>query len=335
MNIQYIFRHKAAGFNSIENVFGSIYNNLEKKNNRRASKWNLPFKKLTVLNIYKNIRYCFKEIPRGIKHITGDVHYICIFFPNSILTIHDIHSSFNKNFLRNFIVKVFWYWIPCLRVKYITTISETSAEEIRNLIPFAKHKIKVIPNPVSSLFQPKYKEFNSRYPIILQVGTKANKNLKNLILALAEIKCRLVIVGQLSLSQKQLLIKKGIDFVQYFDVSFTKIIQLYEHSDIVSFISTYEGFGMPIIEAQAIGRPVITSNISAMPEVAGDGAYLVNPFDVNEIKLGISEIILNSELRKKIVEKGFRNVKKYNVETIVLQYLSLYKNLENTQYYQA
>ena len=80
-------------------------------------------------------------------------------------------------------------------------------------------------------------------------------------------------------------------YVNYTNLSQEAIIQQYIDCDMLSFVSTYEGFGMPIIEAQAIGRPVITSNIGAMKEVALDTACLVDPYDVESIKNGIQKLI--------------------------------------------
>jgi glycosyltransferase involved in cell wall biosynthesis len=84
---------------------------------------------------------------------------------------------------------------------------------------------------------------------------------------------------------------------------------------------------MPILEAQATGRPVITSNLSSMPEVAGDGACLVNPYDVNSIKEGIQKVISDNHYRQQLITNGLKNVKRFNPKTVAGQYESLYKKL--------
>jgi glycosyltransferase involved in cell wall biosynthesis len=98
-------------------------------------------------------------------------------------------------------------------------------------------------------------------------------------------------------------------------------------ADIIALASSYEGFGMPILEGQAVGRPVITSNILSMPEVAGNAACLVDPYDPSSIRQGILKIIQDAAYRDELVRKGFANVKRFDPQVIALQYLDLYKKV--------
>ncbi|MCB0583153.1 MAG: glycosyltransferase, partial [Phaeodactylibacter sp.] len=95
--------------------------------------------------------------------------------------------------------------------------------------------------------------------------------------------------------------------------------------------SEYEGFGMPILEAQATGRPVITSNICSMPEVAGRGAALVNPYDPAAKRAAIEQIIRNAGYREELIQEGRENVKRFNLEKIAGQYLELYREIARSQ----
>jgi glycosyltransferase involved in cell wall biosynthesis len=102
---------------------------------------------------------------------------------------------------------------------------------------------------------------------------------------------------------------------------------LYRKADLVSFVSTYEGFGLPIIEAQATGRPVLTSGLHSMPEVAGDGAWFVDPFDVESIRSGFRALLGERTLRERLVAAGLRNVKRFDPRTVARQYSDLYREV--------
>ena len=91
--------------------------------------------------------------------------------------------------------------------------------------------------------------------------------------------------------------------------------------------SFYEGFGMPIIEAQSVGRPVITGNIGAMKEVGDGSTILVDPYNVSEIKDAISLLISDRKLYDDMVGKGYENAAKYNYKRIAAEYLEVYKEL--------
>src|SRR5262249_47496010 len=91
------------------------------------------------------------------------------------------------------------------------------------------------------------------------------------------------------------------------------------------FASLHEGFGLPIIEAQAVGRPVITSTIAPMCDVAGDSACLVDPYNVESIRQGIAAILNSHDYRKDLVEKGYRNAARYSPASVARRYLLLYR----------
>ncbi len=90
------------------------------------------------------------------------------------------------------------------------------------------------------------------------------------------------------------------------------------------FASTFEGFGMPIVEAQRIGRCVVTSNISSMPEVAGNGACFVDPFSVNSIREGLLKVIADSKFRLELIENGLINCRRFTEEKIAEAFYHVY-----------
>ena len=93
----------------------------------------------------------------------------------------------------------------------------------------------------------------------------------------------------------------------------------YATSDFLLFASTLEGFGMPIIEAQMVGLPVITSNIDPMREVAGAGALLCNPLETESIRQAVAELIQNESLQKQLIEAGRENHKRYSPALVAVE----------------
>ncbi|MCG1036555.1 glycosyltransferase family 4 protein [Polaribacter sargassicola] len=325
MKVKYFFRKKEPQFNSIEELFNAISVKLAALVS--VEKVEMPYGRINFKNIFKNLKYAKKESGK-INHITGHINYVAIGLKGkSILTIHDVGSTLKGNKIKVFIMKIFWFWIPALFVNKITVISEFSKKELIDVIPFAKKKIQIVYNPVKEELKYVPKEFNSLCPKILLIGTKSNKNLENTIKSLEGISCELHIIGKLTEEQKQLLEKLEIKYFNEFFIPFDKIIAAYKNCDLLCFASTYEGFGMPIIEAQAIGRVVLTSNLGAMKEVAGNGAFLVNPKSISSIREGICKIIKDSECRKNLIQLGLENVERFKIDKITNDYLTIYKEL--------
>src|SRR5262249_49098549 len=101
----------------------------------------------------------------------------------------------------------------------------------------------------------------------------------------------------------------------------------YHEADVVLFASTYEGFGLPILEAQATGRPVVTSNLHSLPEVAGPAACLVDPFDVASIHAGVLRVLSEPLYRENLISAGFENVKRFTAQKIAAKYAALYESI--------
>lgn len=319
--IQLIYRKFNKNFHSIENVFSALEPFL------RVQKIELPYLSQGLINRIKNILF-FNKLSADLLHITGHDHYLLLGFNKkpTILTIHDIESLNRKKGLKKWLFKKIWFDYPIKNATYVTTISEFSKNEILRLGNY-KTSVIVIHNPLTLPISLTPNKFNTTYPSILHIGTKQNKNLSRLIYSLKGITCKLVIIGKLTDENSVLLEENNIDYCFKTNLSNKEIIQEYYTCDIVSFVSTYEGFGLPIIEAQAAGRVVITSNVASMPEVAGDGAYFVNPYDTNEIRKGILELINNDNLREVLIQKGLENVKRFEPQKIAKQYINLYENI--------
>jgi len=326
MNIIFFFRKKQPQFNSIEEIFYKIQAVVFSKNKGKSVE--LPLSSFSFLSFFKNLKYAYKN--KGeINHITGHVNYIALVLgKKTILTVHDIGSSLCGNKIHQIVIKILWYWLPALFVKKITVISEFSKKELQEIIPFAKHKIQVIYNPVHSDLIHTPKVFDKQCPTILHIGTKHNKNLENTIKALKSIHCKLHIIGKLTKTQTTLLHSCNINYDNEFYVPYKRIVEAYQKCDILSFASFYEGFGMPIIEAQSVGRVVLTSNIGAMKEISGTkSTCLVNPKDTMSIKKGFEKIIVDDTYRESLISHGLKNIKRFSLSEISDQYLKLYEGL--------
>jgi glycosyltransferase involved in cell wall biosynthesis len=264
-----------------------------------------------------------------VNHITGDVHYLALGLPRhrTILTIHDCHSLERLGGFKRWLLRLFWYDLPIRRSAVVTVISKETKRQLLRHVRVPDAKIEVIPNAISRIFQPCPKPFSADCPRILQIGTRPNKNLPRLIQALADLKCRLRIVGELDELLRGQLERSGVAYESVSNLDEAAMFREYCESDIVSFVSTYEGFGLPIIEAQYVERPVITSNCSSMPEVAGQGACLVDPFDVNAIRAGFERIIGDAAYRDHIVREGRENRGRFELTAVADQYLALYRRV--------
>jgi len=321
-----VFRKDDKDFFSLENVFSTIYPYL---NNRlEIEKYNVPERAAGLGSIFRNLLQLRKQKAR-VFHITGDIHYSVFAFPRSktILTIHDCVFLQNTSGIKRWLFKKLWLQWPVKYSHLITTISEASRKDILDHTSCDGKKIVVIPDPLNNHFAFIKKIFNKKKPVLLQVGTWPNKNLERVVAAVKGLHCTLSIIGKLSDAQKRLLQEYGIEYSNKFQIPEEELIREYAESDMVIFASTFEGFGLPVIEAQAIGRPLITSNIPPMKEVAGEGACFINPFDIHSIREAVIRVIEDDEFREQIVQKGMENIRKYDPKIIADQYLALYRRV--------
>lgn len=163
---------------------------------------------------------------------------------------------------------------------------------------------------------------------VLQIGTKPNKNVPRLIRALEGMNCKLTVIGAKTPAIDAVLRNSSVhtEFLQ--KLSDQEIVSAYRSCDIVAFVSLEEGFGMPIVEAQKTGRPVVTSNCSAMPETAGSGAHLVDPYDVADIRRAIEKIVGDCAYRKELVRCGYENAERFGRIEIARRFLDMFESVE-------
>jgi glycosyltransferase involved in cell wall biosynthesis len=328
--VQYLRRPLPNFHYSVEGTHAEICKRLKK--HIKISEKRAPFYSKGILpRIFTVFDALFTRC--RVFHVCGDITFAGCLAPKKRLVTTFLDFGFmkrNKGIAR-LLLKIFWLDIPANRSKYIILISETMKREFLELMSIEPHKISVIYPPVSNRFIHSPKEFPGSDHEILCIGTAPNKNLHRVIEACALISCTLHIMGHLDQEVLMLLGKYNIKYRNSVNLSQQEVIDSYVECDFLVFTSLYEGFGLPIIEAQKVGRPVITSQIDPMMEVAGSGALLVDPYDVQDIRRGISEIIENQALRQLLIDEGQKNATKFDPEYSAAQHLKIYRSMMKTQ----
>lgn len=326
MSIIHFERMPTPGCHSIERVFDTVRSSLKGDYSFRVVYCPTPAhtRLWLPLGLWRA-----RRVHADVMHILGDVHYVAIGLSRrrTILTIHDLNRLEGLRGLRLILYRWLYFTLPLRRCNVVTVISDHTRNQLLHRFPWAAAKVKVIPDSTPYGFGPWPKVFNSLQPRILHVGTGANKNLARLAESLQGRRCFLQIVGRLSQEQQQELRRFEIQYANGVDISDSELIHLYEQADVVAFASLAEGFGMPILEAQAIGRPVLTSNLAPMKDVAGAGACLVDPYSVAEIRKGLDRIIENETYRNGLIRAGFENVKRFSPERTARLWADLYRSV--------
>ena len=319
-----VFRKPNTTSNSIEFLFHHIHDEL--KDRVRITEVVLPRLSQGFLNRVYNTIQLLRYRKRAV-HITGDVHYALLgaLFSKRILTIHDLSFLSRTSGIRRRILSLFWVYLPARLAHRITVVSEATRKALMQEVNIDPSKVRVIHNFVHPIYKPVERQFNSACPRILQIGTSFNKNLENLVRALDGMSCVLVIIGSLSEKQEKLLSECRVNYIQRSALTLEQMHEEYVKADLLSFVSIIEGFGLPVLEAQATGLPVLTSNCSSLPEVAGAGALMVDPFSVADIRDGIIEISTNSLKRKDLIRAGYENAAKFEMKKIAEAYLTIYR----------
>lgn len=330
MEIVYFHRKKINGAVSIEESFRPLIAEFSKNN--VVKEYHVPYHGSSPMKILKNILYIRKHSTKnGVNHITGDIHYgiLGLIGRKSVLTIHDDYAiSLARWGIMDKVYKwLLWVWLP---VKYATVavcISPSTLSKFNHLYRSEKYRL-ITHHTVSSLIMDISKPINKDYPRLLQIGTEINKNLETTLEVVKNLPCKLIVMKPMTKAQIEKAKALGIDFENKFDLPYEKVVAEYQQCDIVLFPSLMEGLGMPIYEAQAAGKPVITTNREPMNWVAGDGALLLsNPLDTEEYYKAVVKIINNDEYRTQLVVKGKENAKRFSLEKAVVNYQHLYQSI--------
>lgn len=270
-------------------------------------------------------------------------------FP-TVVTIHDVtplvfpqhYPPGIKGSLNNF-----WQKLALKDIKAVITDSQASKKDISKYLNINLKKIY----PVYLAQEERFhlikdktklslvsKKYNLPANFALYVGSvNWNKNLLNLTQACINTETDLVLVGRDFENRDNLEHPERKSYGQFLAkyaqhrkvhiqgfINDDDLVEIMNLSKVALLPSFYEGFGLPILESQACGIPIITSNISSMPEVAGDGALFVNPYNVADISGGLETIMNNSSKREEIIKKGFENVKRFSWEKTAKETVNIY-----------
>jgi glycosyltransferase involved in cell wall biosynthesis len=267
------------------------------------------------------------RLARALSHLNGsDVFfspgYNTPLFCRSpfAFTIHDL-SHFYCPENSSPMIRLYYATIvkrACRNAAKIVTVSEFTREQIIQWARVAREKVLNVGCGVDAAYSPGPETYGLRFPYLLCVSNrKKHKNEFRLVEAFAraslDASMHLVFTGnsETSLVQrvKELKLSERIVFLGL--VSEAKLPSLYRGATAFVFPSLYEGFALPVLEAMASGTPVVTSNVTAMPETAGDAALLVDPTSVEGIAHAINQIVDNEDLREQLRTKGLRRAALY------------------------
>lgn len=252
----------------------------------------------------------------------------------NISTVHDFtYEYFIKGIKKNFHCHQKYRAIK--NSNYIICISENTKNDLHKFLPDVdENKIAVIPNGISEDYFVLPQEISVDLPFkkneyLLYVGSRDHyKNFDLVLDVIASSKFKLVIAGKpLNKIEKTMINKKKIAKEQYKclnNISNQNLNLLYNNAFALLYPSSYEGFGIPVLEAQRAGCPVIAYNRSSIPEIIGDTPLLLDDLSVEAI-LSKLDIISNDQQREQIIKKGIENANQYTWDNTFNKVLSLYK----------
>jgi len=248
-----------------------------------------------------------------------------------VVTIHDLSFIRCPDLSRpaNRLYRTVLTRLSAQRARRLIAVSAHAAAESTRLLGVPRERVDVIYHGVDPVFRPlpvdevaafrRDRGLPERF--VFFVGTlEPRKNLVRLVEAFARIRdgrVRLVLAGgkgwlydDLFAKVEALELDEEVVFPGY--VMNDELSLWYNAATVFSYPSVYEGFGLPVLEAQACGTPVLTSNTSSLPEAAGDGALMVDPYDVEELAAGLDRLLTDEPLRHELRERGLAHARQFS-----------------------
>lgn len=259
-----------------------------------------------------------------------------VFYKNKICVVHDIaYERFPQTF--NWKFRLFYkFVIPKIlkNSRKIITVSKFSRNEISQLYGMQSDRIDIVYNSVNTKFKNTCIENKKKY-ILAVSSLHYQKNFHSLIGAfdgLGDEDIKLFLVGEINKNFNNLnlfeKIKNNTNIIFVGRVSDEELTKLYSNAICFVFPSFYEGFGIPPLEAQACGCPVVCSNASSLPEVYGDSVVYFDPYNVEDMRDKIQMVLNDENLQNELRSKGFENVKRFSWERSAKQIIEIMENLQ-------
>jgi glycosyltransferase involved in cell wall biosynthesis len=284
-----------------------------------------------------------------------------------IVTIHDMssllfasQSGYRSNLRRYYLRR------GLLRADRVMAVSSATRHDVEAVLGIPASRIRVVynaPDPIfcaagnapipaagshAAAYPPEIQRvldrYNIQYPFLLYVGrTNPQKNIPRLVEAFAVLRgelrehaqyrdLRLVIIGDeiarhpgLRHAVRESRVEDAVRFLGF--VPIETLRAFYQLASAFVFPSLYEGFGLPPLEAMACGTPVVCSSVSSLPEVVDDAAVIVNPDNVFDIARGMREVLLDPDLRLRLVARGFEQVRKFSWDRTATEVLEAYQEV--------
>ncbi|MFW7377970.1 MAG: glycosyltransferase family 4 protein [Oligoflexus sp.] len=319
--------------------------------------WNYPNVTIVASNIregenFRNHLWEQFELPRlARKHKVDILHSPANMAPlfyrgKSIIHIHDLCFVVNPQWYSFLFHRVYNFIIPRLAKKAtrIITNSNNSRNDLLQFCDVDAEKVRLIYWAVDQIFHDAQLAAADQVPdpnnYILYVGSlEPRKNIGTLISAYEKLRDenpdmspKLVLIGGESplFADTKLKVKQyQSDIVFKGFVSDQMLKEYYRNALVVAYPSLYEGFGLPPLEAMASGTPVVTSNTSSLPEVVGDAALMVSPYDADQLAETLNQVIRNQSLRQSLRDKGLKQVKNFNWYRVARNVLGVYYEIYN------
>jgi glycosyltransferase involved in cell wall biosynthesis len=284
-------------------------------------------------------------------------HSIGYFLPDSlsgkrVLTVHDLYFEKFPDFVDPNLRKYLKKYVPLFlkRCHAVIAVSEATKQDILSFYDIDPQMIHVVylgcepwknlPSKEEAKQWISQTYFKARdYSYILYIGQLSpHKNISRLLESFSIFKNKMkfpykLILGGVEVYGSSQVLKKIQEMSLNDDVVITGYInsedlsKFYRGADIFAFPSLVEGFGIPLLEAMSSEVPILTSNVSAMPEVTGDAALLVNPESTEEMAEGLFHLATDESLRENLIKKGYERVKKFTWEKMASEILNIYKQI--------